>query len=182
MLADRWPYESLRVAVAAQPERVHLHISTVALGEGRGAPVPHTAVTFNGPRSGLLPSSFRVAYYCMGPQGATQLVLRVRVGDAKHDSDQPVWAVDLGYHAPEAQYEGHHHMPECHLLQQGHCYYDGSTLNAEQEFGDKLLAAGPERWEAAAFQVVIEQYERIFSVSVDRETLMWSPVAESVPA
>lgn len=180
MLADRWPYESLKVAVAAQPERVHLSVTAVAQGAGWGKPIPHTMRTFAGPRSGHLPPSFRVTYYCVGPQGATQLVLRVSLEDGP--ADRRVWAYDLGYHATAEQYEGQLHEDDCHLLPAGHCYYDGGGLNAEQEFGDKVLAAGPERWEAAAFQVVIEYYESVFNVVIDRETLAWSPAVEAVPA
>ena len=40
-------------------------------------------------------------------------------------------AVDLGYHSPVPRYEGQVGRL-CHLLQQGKCYYDGSTLQAER--------------------------------------------------
>jgi len=39
------------------------------------------------------------------------------------------WAVDLGYHAVEPQYEGQPSM-DCDVLE-GRCFYDGSTRAAE---------------------------------------------------
>lgn len=39
-------------------------------------------------------------------------------------------AFDLGYHSPKPMYEGQP-SNECHLLEGGICYYDGSCLNAD---------------------------------------------------
>ena len=38
---------------------------------------------------------------------------------------------DLGYHAPEPRWEGQSES-ECHLLDGGKCYYDGSSLNGSE--------------------------------------------------
>lgn len=40
-------------------------------------------------------------------------------------------AADVGYHSPKPFYDDHSQF-ECHLLEQGHCYYDGSGLHAEE--------------------------------------------------
>lgn len=146
-LADQWPYKSLQTAVKAEPARVHLHCTAVAHGKGWGRPIPYTAKRFAGESvTGSLPPSFRLTYYCVGPQGATQFALRLRVGPAVHEYDRLVEAMDLGYHAPSPQYDGQDRMDACHLLPDGHCYYDGSGLNADEQFAARVLTAGPERW------------------------------------
>ncbi len=40
---------------------------------------------------------------------------------------------DLGYHSPVPLYEGQSKMETCQFFEGG-CYYDGSTLNAEEPF------------------------------------------------
>lgn len=54
-------------------------------------------------------------------------------------------AADLGYHWPSPQYDGQNRLEDCPLFDDGHCYYDGSSLDAEEpwrllrEEGDEAL-------------------------------------------
>jgi hypothetical protein len=52
------------------------------------------------------------------------------------------YATDLGYHSTRPRYDGQEAM-ECSLLEQGHCYYDGSSLNAKPIL-ELLLREGSE--------------------------------------
>lgn len=85
-------------------------------------------------------STCRIYFYVIGPLGAVQLVLgtdwaiqSVRDHLSKfpsRDERQPQ-AWDIGYHSHKPMYEGHTPMHgKCELLG-GKCFYDGSTLNAE---------------------------------------------------
>lgn len=66
---------------------------------------------------------------------------------------------DLGYHARKPQYEGQSQMGSCDVLADmpGGCYYDGSSLNADEpfrvlcSFGGDALWAFLERYYAATF-------------------------------
>lgn len=49
---------------------------------------------------------------------------------------------DVGYHSPSQTYEGQDPM-DCHLLKCGKCYYDGSTMAADDVF-TVLLREGSE--------------------------------------
>lgn len=78
-----------------------------------------------------------------GPIGATQFVLytgwhlphvAAEIGNSK-----PMGA-DKGYHWPTPQYEGQDQM-DCAYVAGGKCYYDGSSLNAENTF-ETLLNKG----------------------------------------
>lgn len=40
-------------------------------------------------------------------------------------------AADVGYHSPVPHYDDQSQM-ECDLMEQGHCYYDGSGLHADR--------------------------------------------------
>lgn len=48
---------------------------------------------------------------------------------------------DLGYHAKAPKYEGQSPMGHCHVLAEGDCFYDGSSLNAELPI-EGFLAGG----------------------------------------
>lgn len=79
----------------------------------------------------------RIFFNLIGPEGAVtfqvstdwypQRALDHLSNFPKLEQHQPM-GVDLGYHAHKPQFEGQNSM-KCHLL--GTCYYDGSTLNAE---------------------------------------------------
>lgn len=74
--------------------------------------------------------------------------------------DGSAW--DLGYHSPVQQYEGQDPMSECHLLPQGYCYYDGSSLNAVPILA-AFLSHGPE----AVWQCLASYYEETFCYRVE---------------
>jgi len=74
-----------------------------------------------------------------------QAELSRKRGDNPHTYIQRVDApmpADIGYHSPTPQYEDQPEM-ECHLLEGGKCYYDGSGLQA-QDFYDTLVLEGHE--------------------------------------
>ncbi|MDP2672074.1 MAG: hypothetical protein Q8O68_01010 [Candidatus Daviesbacteria bacterium] len=50
----------------------------------------------------------------------------------KKDYYPPLYGIDVGYHSPEPIYEGQPEMGGCDLLPK--CYYDGSSLLAEEWF------------------------------------------------
>ena len=60
---------------------------------------------------------------------------------------------DLGYHADEPQYEGQSAM-ECSERPGKKCYYDGSSLNADEPFRILVTAGDKALWE------FLEQYYR----------------------
>ena len=65
---------------------------------------------------------------------------------------------DLGYHSPTPRYEGQAVTPgDCRWLGKN-CYYDGSTLNAEEPF-DILIMKG----ESALWKYLEDYHREIFS-------------------
>lgn len=55
--------------------------------------------------------------------------------------DYRPWATDIGYHAILPQYDGQHKLHEHCEYTGGACYYDGSSLHAE-DFVDGFLQGG----------------------------------------
>lgn len=83
--------------------------------------------------------SCRIFFYCIGEKGAVQFVLgtdwfpeaaRRHLAKFPPSRDPQPRAWDLGYHSPVPHYEGQDSMGQCSVLG-SECYYDGSTLNAE---------------------------------------------------
>lgn len=70
-------------------------------------------------------------------------------------------AADLGYHSPEARYEGHEPMTENCPFIGGPCYYDGSGLNAEP-----LLVALIYEGEEAVWKALEAYYAETFILPV----------------
>lgn len=97
--------------------------------------------------------SCQITFILKGPKGAVQFMIGTDWylpevqreqrdfnynHDVRFDRIQPQgW--DVGYHAYEPQFEGQDSMP-CELLG-GQCYYDGSTLLAD-EMVPKFIAGG----------------------------------------
>jgi len=77
-------------------------------------------------------------------------------------------AADVGYHSPKPFYDNHMKM-ECDMMEQGHCYYDGSGLHAEHVM-KKLLDEGDE----AVWKHLEEYWDETFNSAeadlYDRET------------
>ncbi|MBU0598989.1 hypothetical protein KKF61_08465 [Patescibacteria group bacterium] len=91
-----------------------------------------------------------VRFVLMGDEGATQFLLfsgwmlqnvheefyaRMRDGDAHAGH---VWApmgVDVGYHSPKPLYEDQLEIADdCPYVQDGHCYYDGTSTGGDDLF------------------------------------------------
>lgn len=85
----------------------------------------------------------RVWFYVIGPKGAVQWQIGTdwypqaalnhlrKFPFSDRDREQPKgW--DLGYHAREPHYDGQTSMHDNCQVIGGKCYYDGSTLNAEE--------------------------------------------------
>ena len=53
---------------------------------------------------------------------------------------------DVGYHADKPQYEGQSPMDKCNLLTEGKCYYDGSSLAADERYKQFLLQEDAFDW------------------------------------
>lgn len=66
-------------------------------------------------------------------------------------------AYDLGYHSPKPQYDDHTRQDLCHLLPEGYCYYDGSSLNA-QPILEAFLEHGPH----AVWASLARYYQEVF--------------------
>jgi hypothetical protein len=65
---------------------------------------------------------------------------------------------DIGYHSPDPMYEGQEQLTEsCPLLGDKPCYYDGSSLRAD-EFVPMFLAGGSD----AVWEMLEEYYYDIF--------------------
>ena len=70
-------------------------------------------------------------WFLIGPAGVVQFV--VYTGwhlDVTPPAPHGPMAADLGYHWPTPRYQEQTAM-QCDLLSAGHCYYDGSGLNAK---------------------------------------------------
>lgn len=89
-----------------------------------------------------------------GAKGATQFVVYTN-WQLPHVDDERcagIWTgsklrwsflplgADVGYHSPTPQYEGHTALP-CDILDSGQCYYDGSSLAAE-DLLKRMIAEG----------------------------------------
>lgn len=111
-------------------------------------------------------------FVLQGPLGAVQFVCYTNIhlehvareqwnrrSRFKDDTDfqlsRPMGA-DIGYHSPSPQYDGQPEM-ECNLLPGGKCYYDGSTLAAE-EFMPEFIEGGSD----AVWPMLEDKYRSTF--------------------
>lgn len=98
-------------------------------------------------------STMRMVFYIKGPKGAVQWVIGTEWGIESvrshlsqftdhHREYQKPSGWDLGYHSPIPRYEGQTEMTggPCDVLG-GPCYYDGSSLNAD-DLIEGFLAGG----------------------------------------
>lgn len=86
-------------------------------------------------------------FYLIGEKGVVQFVLytnwQLPHVEAEFDNDDTMCAfqhshlkpmpVDLGYHSPVPMYEGQSKMDTCEFFEGG-CYYDGSSLAADDYY------------------------------------------------
>jgi hypothetical protein len=78
-------------------------------------------------------SSVRIRMVLKGPKGATQFVLSTGWTLPHLPNGEPM-GMDVGYHSPKPMYDGQTVMDDnCDILG-GPCYYDGSTLQADDMF------------------------------------------------
>lgn len=112
-------------------------------------------------------------FILVGPKGATQFLfytnmmlphVRKEIFD-KHNGEYQrfdLWnpcGADIGYHAREAQYEGQTSMTaDCEWVG-GPCFYDGSSLRAD-EFAPTFLEKGDD----AVWEMLREEYDHRFAV------------------
>lgn len=92
--------------------------------------------------------------------GAVQYLLMIPHIDK---NDWPSWTegtmgLDVGYHSPKPMYEGQNPM-DCDLF--GRCYYEGSTLRAE-EWTEKIFSVRGERSEVLLWEMLEQEHARIF--------------------
>ncbi len=119
-------------------------------------------------------------FVLIGPEGAMQFLVftnlmlphvreelfQKRNGTVERfDLSAPMGA-DIGYHARTAQYDGQEPMPgDCEYVG-GPCYYDGSSLGA-QEFMPEFLAGGDD----VVWAMLEKRYARRFAVAAQGVTL-----------
>lgn len=72
------------------------------------------------------------------------------------ENKEPYMGFDVGYHALKPQYKGHSSM-ECQYTKKGKCYYDGSSLRAE-EWMDIFIREGGEK----IWSMLEEEYKKRF--------------------
>ena len=113
--------------------------------------------------------SVTMSWFLSGPKGTIQFVVytnwqlphinkeqdaTLEKGKYSHLLCRPMPA-DLGYHSPVSMYEGEKPMDtKCEWIEGGVCYYDGSTLQAEDVF--KLLV---EEGHEAVWKRLEKEYE-----------------------
>jgi len=98
-----------------------------------------------------------ITFVVNGEKGAVQFSIFTGwiPGRSYRDSATPMPA-DLGYHSIEPQWEGQSSM-DCSLVEGGKCFYDGSSLNAENAW-DTLVNAG----ETDLWHFLDEYYNDVF--------------------
>ena len=77
-------------------------------------------------------------------------------GKPPYMQDHKPMGWDVGYHSPVPTYDNEDPM-DCYILEEGKCYYDGSSLRAEDWIDDFI--AGGTGW---LWPKLMEDYNRIF--------------------
>ena len=110
-----------------------------------------------------------IVFYVHGEQGVVQFKLSTNwvpyksiasnigyraVHIDKSIADLYPMPTDLGFHSRKPMYEGHTSMNKCNLLDGNKCYYDGSSLNANDAFYVLVNCGEEELWR------FLEQYYR----------------------
>lgn len=113
-------------------------------------------------------------FVLIGPQGAVQFVcytgmqlphVRKEFFHKRRNETYDLGAsmgADIGYHAIEPRYEGQSEM-ECEYTGTGKCYYDGTSLGAE-DFMPTFLAGGDE----AVWTMLEDRYASTFAVEATK--------------
>ncbi len=110
--------------------------------------------------------SCKITFYLKGENGAVQFMIgtdwylpHVQSELKNKDFDIEPRGWDVGYHSYKPFYEGQHCMGKCEMLEFSDCYYDGSSLRAE-EWIDDFLKGGTE-W---LWPKLEEYYNEVFNV------------------
>lgn len=96
----------------------------------------------------------RIWFILKGERGAVQFqigtdwypynVQQERKGASEiFDTKPQGW--DVGYHSPKPMFEGHTPMDSCDLID-GECYYDGSSLRADEWVEDFIMGGTEWLW------------------------------------
>ena len=111
--------------------------------------------------------SMTLRFILKGEKGATQFIFNTcqhlrHVADEMYTNNRSLkhnpfhgMGTDIGYHSPKPMYEGQTPM-DCDVLG-GQCYYDGSSLQA-QEFEDEFLRGGDD----AVWPMLEARYRDLF--------------------
>jgi len=128
--------------------------------------IVHTRAPYNkvhaDPKKNYGVGSMIVWFIVKGPKGAVQFQLNTggyleSVVQKWHDTDQETFSNgrvmsgylqgwDLGYHSPKPKYKDQSPMGKCDVLPDK-CYYDGSSLNAEEPLAIYLSGGDKALWE-----------------------------------
>ena len=99
-----------------------------------------------------------------GDNGAVQFVFNTNIylphvkeefRKTRYDPQPGGW--DVGYHSLTPRYDGQTSL-DCSLLETGKCYYDGSSLRAEEWF--KILI---EKGSAEIWKMLENEYKKLFN-------------------
>lgn len=82
-----------------------------------------------------------------GPLGVVQFVLYTgwHLDETPEGVGKPL-AADLGYHSPTPLYEGQYQTESCTYFDGASCFYDGSSLNAEEPWRILRYEGGDAVW------------------------------------
>ena len=99
-------------------------------------------------------------YVLVGKYGATQFLYL----EATDGRSKPV-AFDIGYHSPRPMYSGQTPIShECPYVDGGICYYDGSTLYADEPLEILMNLGEEDLW-----NFLEREYNKLFSDQINKE-------------
>lgn len=104
----------------------------------------------------------RVRFLLSGPLGTVQFLYETHNALELRSSQGRPWnlvrepeGIDLGFHAASPrEWQREEDRFDCDVLEQGFCWFDGSTLQAEQ-----LAARFHERGDAVVWETLQDRYE-----------------------
>lgn len=126
----------------------------------------------NAPSSNYGRGSLRIRFLLHGPRGTVQFLwatgvtperqMEARVGYTHEEwMHSAPMGFDVGYHADEPQY-GDDEARDCDYRPSGSCYYDGSSLAAD-EFLEVFLTEGEDAMWAGLHQRYVSWFEAVQS-------------------
>jgi hypothetical protein len=114
-------------------------------------------------------------FILIGPKGAVQFAVtfptylpHVELYDRPDWTYQPkISGFDVGYHSPKPMYEDQAESA-CELLEGGKCYYDGSSLQAD-DWVKELFSTKGERIEPLLWAKLEQEYKDRFETEGNNE-------------